>query len=65
MCENIKSYMYRLSNLFFRNMSLNLYSLYVKGSMEQRLLERKELANNHNVKNANNDEIFSDFIIID
>lgn len=65
MCESIKSYMYRLSNLFFRNMSLSLYSLYIKGSMEQRLLERKELADNHNVKNANSNEIFSEFIVVD
>ena len=62
-CESIKSYMYRLSNLFFNNMKLDLYSIYIKGTMEQRLLEKKELANNHNVKNANTDEIFSDFIV--
>lgn len=65
MCENIKSYMYRLSNLFFRNMTLNLYSIYIKGSTEQRLLERKELANNHTIKNANADENFSNFIVVD
>lgn len=65
MCENIKSYMYRLSNLFFRNMTLNLYSIYIKGSTEQRLLERKELANNHTIKNANTDENFSNFIVVD
>lgn len=64
-CEGIKSYMYRLSNLFFNNMKLDLYSIYIKGTMEQRLLEKKELANNHNVKNANTDEIFSDFIVVD
>ena len=65
MCENIKSYMYRLSNLFFRNMTLDLYSIYIKGSTEQRLLERKELANNHTIKNANTDENFSNFIVVD
>ena len=65
MCENIKSYMYRLSNLFFRNMTLDLYSIYIKGSTEQRLLERKELANNHTIKNTNTDENFSNFIVVD
>ena len=46
-------------------MTLDLYSIYIKGSTEQRLLERKELANNHTIKNANTDENFSNFIVVD
>lgn len=68
-CESIKSYMYRMSNLSFRSGNIVLYSLYCKNSMEERLLENKEQANNHtivnNCKKCVVSEENSDFIIVD
>ena len=68
-CESIKSYMYRMSNLLFRSGNIVLYSLYCKNSMEERLLENKEQANNHTIVNNCEkcvvSEENSDFIIVD
>lgn len=64
MCEDIKSYMYRLSKIYFRNRYVDLYSLYCKNTVEQKMIEKKSLTENHNIKNSfveNN----SDFIIDD
>lgn len=61
MCEDIKSYMYRLSKIYFRSKRIELYSLYCRNTVEQKIIERKELAGNHNVKNSD----FSDFVIAD
>lgn len=65
MCEDISSYIYRLSNINFRSGKIELYSLYCRNTTEQRLIENKTLANNHNVKNSSNDENYSDFIVAD
>ena len=68
-CESIKSYIYRMSNLSFRSGNIILYSLYCKNSMEERLLENKEQANNHiiinNCEKCVVSEENSDFIIVD
>lgn len=65
MCEDIKSYMYRLSKIYFRSNYINLYSLYCRNTAEQKIIERKELAGNHNIKNSYADENNFDFIIAD
>ena len=65
MCEDIKSYMYRLSKIYFRSNHIDLYSLYCRNTAEQKIIERKQLAINHNVKNSFADENNSDFIIVD
>ena len=65
MCEDIKSYMYRLSKIYFRSNHIDLYSLYCRNTAEQNIIERKQLAINHNVKNSFADENNSDFIIVD
>jgi len=65
MCEDISSYIYRLSNINFRSGKIELYSLYCWNTTEQRLIENKALANNHNVKNSSNDENYSDFVVVD
>lgn len=65
MCEDIKSYMYRLSKIYFRSQSISLYSLYCKNTVEQKMIERKEIKDNHNVKNSNANDIYSDFIVVD
>lgn len=64
-CEDISSYIYRLSNLYFRNNKILLYSLYCRNTLEEKLLESKEKMVNHSVKNSNEDESFSDFLIVD
>lgn len=65
MCEDIKSYMYRLSKIYFRSKLIKLYSLYCLNTSEQRLIEKKALSDNHNVKNSNADENYSAFIVDD
>lgn len=65
MCEDIKSYIYRLSNLYFKENKIFLYSLYCKDTLEQKLIENKTHETNHNVKNLVNDNNFSNFIIAD
>lgn len=64
MCEDIKSYMYRLSKVYFKSKLIKLYSLYCRNTSEQKMIERKSLSDNHNVKcyfTENN----SDFMIDD
>ena len=65
MCEDIKSYMYRLSKIYFRSKMIKLYSLYCLNTSEQILIEKKALSDNHNVKNSNSDENYSAFIVDD
>lgn len=64
-CENITSYMYRLGNVRFRQEKLLLYSIYCRSTIEQRQLENKQPALHHSVKNSNDDELISDFIVVD
>ena len=68
-CESIKSYMYRLSNIRYKEGCIKLFTLYCKATMEQRLIDNRELANNHRiVNNCENDAILennSDFVIVD
>lgn len=65
MCETITSYMYRLSNINFRQGSIKLYTIYCKNTMEQKLLENKATFKNHVIKNDSTDDNFSDFIVVD
>lgn len=63
-CEDIESYLYRLSNI--RPSSyIKLYSIYVTNSAEEKKLQNKTLSETHtieeNVKNENN----CNFIIAD
>ena len=65
MCEDIKSYMYRLSKIYFRSRLIKLYSLYCRNTSEQKMIERKSLLENHSVKNSFVNENTSDFIVED
>lgn len=65
MCEDIKSYMYRLSKVYFRSRCLKLYTLYCSNTNEQKLIEKKQLTTNHIVKNSSATENISDFIVAD
>lgn len=64
-CEDIKSYIYRLSNVNFRLGKILLYNIYCRNTIEQKQLEEKTLAPAHSVKNNYNDETYSDFVVID
>ena len=46
-------------------MKIELYTIYCRNTIEQRMLENKSVANNHSVKNSNNDESFYDFVVVD
>lgn len=64
-CEDIESYLYRLSYITFPNNVIKLYTLYVTNSAEEKKLQNKTLSETHiieeNVKNENN----CNFIIAD
>lgn len=64
MCEDIKSYMYRLSKLYFRSKHIDLYSLYCSNTNEQKLIEGKSLSDNHIIKQSST-ENNCDFIVED
>lgn len=68
-CECLKSYMYRLSNISFNRNKLKLYTLYIKNSIEEKMLLDKEKTKNHvifnNCKNNDIDVEYSDFVIAD
>lgn len=65
MCEELQSYLYRLSYVYFPDNKIILYTLYCRNTMEEKKLENKSLMRNHNVKNSNEDEIISDFVVVD
>ena len=64
-CENITSYIYRLANVQFNTTKLILYSIYCRSTTEQKQLEHKQLALNHNVKNYLTDDEICDFVVAD
>lgn len=69
LCEDIKSYIYRLSNVYYPSGKIKLYSLYVKNSLEQTRLQNKPLANIHTIINKCENNVVSennsDFVIVD
>lgn len=69
LCEDIKSYLYRLSNLVINNSKVKLFSIYCKDTMEYKHICNKTLANNHIIVNKSENIDFStnnsDFIIAD
>ena len=50
LCDDIKTYIYRLSNLVF-GYKIELYSLFILESLEQKQIESKSLLENHLVVN--------------
>lgn len=65
MCEKIRNYLYRLSQLRIRGNKLLLYNIYCKETQEQKLLEAQDRDSAHIVKNSSDDNIYSDFMIGD
>ena len=69
LCDDIKSYMYRLANVYYPNGKIKLYSIYVKNSIEQSRLQNKSLANNHKIVNKSENLVISEnnsyFVLVD
>lgn len=68
-CDDIRSYLYRLSHLFFNANTAILYTLYIKGSLEQTRLESKIVDENHTIVNKCEENVVfddnSNFILVD
>lgn len=68
-CEEIKTYLYRLCNIYVPNNKITLYTIYVNNSVEEKKLEEKTQNKNHvivkNAKNSTHDENNFDFVIAD
>lgn len=68
-CKSIQSYMYRLSDVCIPSGNIKLYSIYCINTMEEKLLENKEIGKNHKIvsksENYNFDEKNPDFIVVD
>lgn len=68
-CESLKNYMYRLSNISFNRNKLKLYTLYIKNSIEEKMLTDKERTRHHVILNncKNNDDNVQnyDFVVAD
>lgn len=68
-CEDIKNYMYRLSNVCYPNGNIKLFSIYVKNSLEQNKLQSKQVSENHSIVNKCKNTIVTenncDFVIVD
>lgn len=68
-CEDIKSYMYRLSNVTYPNRKIKLYSIYVKNSLEQNKLQAKPISDMHTIVNKCENSVITenncDFVIVD
>lgn len=69
LCDDIRSYLYRLSHLFFNANTAILYTLYIKGSLEQARLESKIVDENHTIVNKCEENVVfddnSNFILVD
>lgn len=68
-CEDIESYIYRLSNVRYTTNVIKLYSLYIKNSVEENKLCTKQISETHILieneqKNEKINEKF-DFVIVD
>ena len=69
LCEDIESYMYRLSKVVYPNNKIKLYSLYVKDTIEEKRLKNKTISKTHIlIENGQNNENLGenfDFVIAD
>jgi hypothetical protein len=68
-CEELKSYIYRLDGLKFRDNTIHLYNIYCKNTMEEKLLDNQTILSNHKVLNDEEKVVIeqdnSDFIVVD
>ena len=68
-CEDIESYIYRLSNVRYTTNVIKLYTLYIKDSVEEKKLDAKQISETHILiegteKNEKIIENF-DFVVVD
>lgn len=68
-CEDIESYIYRLSNVKYTTNVIKLYTLYIKDSVEEKKLDGKQISETHILiegteKNEKIIENF-DFVVVD
>lgn len=69
LCEDVESYIYRLSNVTYTTNVIKLYTLYIKNSIEEKKLETKQISETHILidngqKNEKINENF-DFVVAD
>lgn len=68
-CEDIKSYMYRLSNVRYSGNTIKLYSIFVNNSLEKQKLMSKPLSELHKIVNKCENSVVvennSDFVVVD
>lgn len=63
--EDIESYIYRLSNVYYPNKKIILYTLYIKDSVEEKRLQNKTISETHILSNKEkNDEIGEKFDLV-
>lgn len=62
-CEEIKSYLYRLNNVYFPNELIKLYTIYINDTFEDKKLQNKVVSNNHNIIEKNRENC--NFIVAD
>lgn len=69
LCEDIKSFIYRLSNVRYPNYKIKLYSIYVKDTLEETKLQNKIVSETHTIVNKCENDVIcennSDFVVID
>lgn len=65
LCEDMKSYLYRLSSVNFRSSPIILYTLYCKNSLEAKKIERRNEYSNHIIKKDDYGEDYSQYTIVD
>lgn len=69
LCEDIESYIYRLSNVVYPNNIIKLYSLYIKDTIEEKRLKNKTISKTHilteNTQKSENSDKNFDFVVVD
>lgn len=69
LCELIKSYLYRLTKVNYKNGIIKLYTIFCKETLEHKRLLEREPQINHIIVNKDENEVFSennfDFVIAD
>ena len=68
-CEDIKSYLYRLTKVNYRGDVIKLYTIFCKSTMEHKQILEKEVSVNHQIVNKDENMDISennfDFVIAD
>ena len=69
LCEDIKSYLYRLTKVNYRGDVIKLYTIFCKSTMEHKQILEKEVSVNHQIVNKDENMDISennfDFVIAD